>query len=214
MVLFDITVVTIRLPRCVGNLSTILGTMTHPTRLHILTGAEGKMQTLNQHFQTITDDVVIQVVVDDDIRLYHGWQDDIADAFHLWPEAGVLGLDLSSTAEGVRYMLKAANCELKPLGGLWVRDCTEAQNVGGIFAAMRRTLAKQIGPYPHIAGRRYCIDEDAWRCEQAILRGFRTGYVKSSRGCAVLAEFHDDSPDEKQRKEEDWQTTRRLSGVV
>ncbi len=213
MVLFDVVCATIRLPRSSENIASIHSTLTHPTRLHILTGEDGKMQTINRHFRTVTDDVGIYVVVDDDIQLYRGWQDDIADAFHLWPEVGVLGLDLSSTPDGTRYMLKAAECELRPLGGLWVRDCTDEQNVGGVFAAMRWTLAKQIGEYPHANGRRYCIDEDRWRCDQVILRGYRTGYVKSSRGTAILREFHDDSAAENARKELDWQQTRRMAGL-
>ncbi len=56
--------------------------------------------------------------------------------------------------------------------------------------AMPAEVAKKVGPFPLANdGRIYHLEEDTWRCHQAIRLGYRIGYVTNSNGVVEFVNY-------------------------
>jgi hypothetical protein len=135
-------------------------------------------------------DVVVKM--DDDLRLYAGWQDTIAQAMVDLPDAGVIGLDLAHHDAGFTYMVggmpDGVMIEQQAVGQTRYREVTVG-NVGGVFMASPTRLVLDVGKIPD-GGVGYQFYADAWVNEQARKRGYRTVYAEA-RPAPVLITYDD-----------------------
>lgn len=210
--MFAIIMPTIRDRTAVAQvIARIWETVTHPTDLFVIDGAEGKSATLNRAVPKYVDlnRHKFVVTIDDDLLVPPQWQDDCVFALCSAGYAAV-GFDLAHTEEGARYMVDVQRPE--QFGSLLIRPAPKA-NLGGIFLCMHAKTALVIPPYPWDGNTRYEYDEDHWRCKQIKQRGGRLGYILGSGGDAEMLSYVD-APEYLETKARDINYIRNVRGIA
>lgn len=202
---FLVVVPTHRLSVAQGTIDTLERSLTYPTDFRVLDGSLGKCHAINHALTDILDPRChdIYCTVDDDLILADNWQHFIACALARVPQLGVVSIDYRGSAIGEDLMSAAIHAPIHRIADVEFRDCTGIQNVAGGCMAMPSGLAKTIGPFPHADdGRIYHLEEDAWRCHQATVRGYRIGYVSNPNGVTQILQ-HETTAEYRQKKQSD-----------
>jgi cellulose synthase/poly-beta-1,6-N-acetylglucosamine synthase-like glycosyltransferase len=162
--------------------------LTQPTELHILDGADGKAAALNRALATLlpASEASVYVTLDDDIIPPPGWQDRLVSAFDADPKCGALGLWLGEPHRA--YM------------GLSPRDAPQTRgdvaliptdnNLVGCLIAFRREVALRVGPLPEGA-EKYPYWEDGWRCRRVRSLDYTLAYLYDPGSVPELVTYPD-----------------------
>lgn len=167
---------------------------TYPTQFEVLDGTPSKVHALNKALSEFLDPKKhdLYCTIDDDLILSYRWQDQVIKAFNYIRHLGVCGIDYTGTKEGESFMHAEILPPPRRFKDITFTETTNVINVGGPLLVMRATLAKRIGPYPFVNdGRRYHVDEDGWRCREAVRRKYRTGYVTNPNGILQFVSYQD-----------------------
>jgi hypothetical protein len=166
----------------------VRASLTQPTELPILDGADDKAAALNRALVTLlpTSEASVYVTLDDDIIPPSGWQDRLVAAFDADPKYGALGLWLG---EPHRAYMGLSSRHAPRTRGKIVAIPTD-ENLVGCRIAVRREVALRVGPLPEGA-EKYPYWEDGWRCRRVRSLGYTLAYLYDAESVPELVTYPD-----------------------